>query len=134
MSSQDIVLIDRRVPRAFYRARILDGSRGTSPVWGQGCGPVAENGFRAFQMAKVSHQDRQLIIISCICIPKIKLSTVRPVLRGHSKENRLWLNAGQKYWRMLQRKHSAILSTFIKLQFVIDIRFYFRLSSDRVLL
>ena len=29
------------------------------------------------------------------------------------------LNAGQKYCRMLQGKHSAILSTFIKLPFVI---------------
>ena len=30
------------------------------------------------------------------------------------------LNAGQKYCRMLQREHSAKLSTFIKLQFVIN--------------
>ena len=34
-------------------------------------------------------------------------------------QDRLSLNAGQKYCRMLQREHSAILSTFIKLQFVI---------------
>ena len=34
-------------------------------------------------------------------------------------------NAGQKYCRMLQGKHSAILSTFFKLPFVIKI---FRLS------
>ena len=33
----------------------------------------------------------------------------------------LSLNAGQKYCRMLQREHSAILSTFIKLPFVIKI-------------
>ena len=33
----------------------------------------------------------------------------------------LWLNAGQKYCRMLQREHSAILSTFIKLPFVIKL-------------
>ena len=32
---------------------------------------------------------------------------------------RLSLNAGQKYCRMLQREHSAILSTFIKLPFSI---------------
>ena len=31
------------------------------------------------------------------------------------------LNAGQKYCRMLQGEHSAILSTFIKLPFVIKI-------------
>ena len=34
---------------------------------------------------------------------------------------RLLLNAGQKYCRMLQWEHSAILSTFIKLPFVIKI-------------
>ena len=33
--------------------------------------------------------------------------------------DRLSLNAGQKYCRMLQWEHSAILSTFIKLPFVI---------------
>ena len=31
------------------------------------------------------------------------------------------LNTGQKYCKMLQREHSAILSTFIKLPFVIKI-------------
>ena len=31
------------------------------------------------------------------------------------------LNVGQKYCRMLQREHSAILSTFIKLPLVINI-------------
>ena len=31
------------------------------------------------------------------------------------------LNAGQKYCRMLQGEHSAILLTFIKLPFVIKI-------------
>ena len=32
--------------------------------------------------------------------------------------DQLSLNAGQKYWRMLQGEHSAILSTFIKLPLV----------------
>ena len=36
-------------------------------------------------------------------------------------QDQLSLNAGQKYCRMLQREHSAILSTFIKLPFVIKI-------------
>ena len=35
--------------------------------------------------------------------------------------DRLSLNAGQKYCRMLQGEHSAILSTFIKLPFIIKI-------------
>ena len=36
-------------------------------------------------------------------------------------QDQLSLNAGQKYCRMLQAEHSAILSTFIKLFFVIKI-------------
>ena len=60
----------------------------------------------------------------------IYLNTVKPVLSGHSKripnidfQDRLSLNAGQKYCRMLQEiilqsgEHSAILLTFIKLPF-----------------
>ena len=34
-------------------------------------------------------------------------------------QDRLSLNAGQKYCRMLQREHSAIISIFIKLPVVI---------------
>ena len=47
--------------------------------------------------------------------------TVKPVLSGHSKKDQLLFNAGQTYCRMLQGEHSAILSTFIKLPFVIII-------------
>ena len=36
-------------------------------------------------------------------------------------QDRLSLNAGQKYCRMLQGEHCAILSTFIKLSFVIKV-------------
>ena len=64
---------------------------------------MAENGFRAFQRAKLSPLDMQLNTISCILLTKIKLNTAKPVLNGHSKEGRLSLNAGQKYCRMLQR-------------------------------
>ena len=49
-------------------------------------------------------------------------NTVKPVLSGHSilrpkfgSQDRLSLNAGQKYCRMLKEEHSAIFSTFIKL-------------------
>ena len=51
--------------------------------------------------------------------------TVKPVLNGHSQkdengfQDQLSFNAGQKYCRMLQGEHSAILSTFIKLLFFI---------------
>ena len=34
-------------------------------------------------------------------------------------QDQISLNVGQKYCRMLQKEHSAILSTFIKLPFVI---------------
>ena len=37
------------------------------------------------------------------------------------KEDRLSLNAGQKYCRMLQWEHPAILSTFVKLPSVINL-------------
>ena len=36
-------------------------------------------------------------------------------------QDKLLLNAGQKYCRMLEGEHSAILLTFIKLSFVIKI-------------
>ena len=41
--------------------------------------------------------------------------------RPLKKEDQLLLNAGQKYCRMLQGEHSAILLTFIKLPFIIKI-------------
>ena len=41
----------------------------------------------------------------------------------------LSLNAGQKYCRMLQQEHSAILLTFIKLPFVIEALFCLFLSG-----
>ena len=50
------------------------------------------------------------------------------MLNGHSQKDQklvlktnLSLNAGQKYCRMLEVKHSAIISTFIKLSFVFKI-------------
>ena len=55
-------------------------------------------------------------------------TTVKTCLRRPLKkktkigfQDRLSLNAGQKYCRMLPLEHSAILSTFIKLPFVIKI-------------
>ena len=65
---------------------------------------------------------------------------VKPVLRVHSIgipklvfnfQNRLLLNADQKYCIVLQWKHSAILSTFIKLQFAIKI-FVLSILSGRL--
>ena len=45
----------RCVQRAFYRVRTLR----CSPLWSQGFGPFAENGFREFHRAKMSYEDTQ---------------------------------------------------------------------------
>ena len=62
------------------------------------------------------------------CYKKWAWHTVKPVLSGHSKRRpkicfQYWLslNAIQKYCRMLQREHSAILSNLINLPFSIKI-------------
>ena len=46
-------------------------------------------------------------------------------------EDQFLLNAGQKYCRMLQGEHSAILLTFIKLPFAIEI-FVLSILSGRL--
>ena len=56
----------------------------------------------------------QLYSKTCLKQPLIKDTKI-------GFQDRLSLNAGQKYCRMLQREHSAILLTFIKLPFVINI-------------
>ena len=58
--------------------------------------------------------------------------TVKPVLSSRLKRrvSRLSHNAGQKHYRMLQREHSAILSTFIKLPNVVK-TFVCLFLSDR---
>ena len=68
------------------------------------------------------------ILSEAFLTPSESQYTVKPVLSSHSKRNpkigfqdQFLLNAGQKYCRMLQWEHSAILSTFIKLPFVIKI-------------
>ena len=64
----------------------------------------------------MSPQDTQLNTFATFS-SKLKLNTVNPVLSGHSKrrpklgfQNQILLNAGQKYCRMFQREHSAMLS------------------------
>ena len=61
-----------------------------------------------------------------ICILTADYTVKACFKRPLKKEDQLSFNAGQKYCRMLQGEHSAILSTFIKLPFVIKI---FVLSS-----
>ena len=47
-----------------------------------------------------------------ICVQQLKKTKI-------VCQDQLSFNAGQKYCRMLQEEHSAILSTFVKLPFVI---------------
>ena len=68
---------------------------------------------------KIATFSENSLITDVIC-------TVKPVISGHSKkdqkidfQDQSLLKAGQKYCRMLQRVHSAILLTFIKLPFAI---------------
>ena len=80
---------------------------------------------------KINRQKNMHFCANCVlkrlCV-MILATSVKPVLSGHLKrrpqigfQDRLLLNVGQKYCRMLQGEHSSILSTFIKLPFVINI-------------
>ena len=78
--------------QAFFTEMITLGSQGFSPVSAVG------------------------LLYSKTCV-KQPLSK-RPQI---GFQDQLWLNAGQKCCRMAQGEHSAILSTFITLLFVIKI-------------
>ena len=55
---------------------------------------------------------------------KLQLTCIKQPLSKRPKigfQDQLSLNAGQKYCRMLQGEHSALLSTFIKLPIVVKI-------------
>ena len=67
-------------------------------------------------MKKVSGRQQKTNDYSKTCV---KLATLRRPKIGFQEQ--LSLNAGQNYCRMLQREHSAILLTIIKLPFVIMI-------------
>ena len=57
--------------------------------------------------------------LDCTVKPVYKMATLKKTENWFSRP--LSLNAGQKYSRMLQVEHSAILLTFIKVPFVIKI-------------
>ena len=62
--------------------------------------------------------------LHCLLTECYSKTCLKQPLKKNTKigiQDRLSLNAGQKYCRMLQGEHSAILSTFIKLPFVIKI-------------
>ena len=61
--------------------------------------------------------------VNCMFLVYSKTCVKRPLSKSQEIgfQDQLSLNAGQKYCRMLQREHSAILLTFIQLPFVIKI-------------
>ena len=75
------------------------------------CHTKTLSNIRLFQLKNVD-------IINCIYSKNcLKRPFKRKAKIGF--QDQLSLNAGQKYCRMLQREHSAILLTFIKLPFAI---------------
>ena len=85
-----------------------------------------------------------LMVFQKVFLKKSYFEKVQQTTKKHSKtcvkwphskrpkiglQEQLSLNAGQKYCRMLQMEHSAILSTFIKLPFVVKILLYANLPS-----
>ena len=64
-----------------------------------------------------------------ICILTADYTVKAGLKRSLKREDQLSLNAGQKYCRMLQGEHSAILLTSIKLPFAIKIFVLYFLSG-----
>ena len=84
---------------------------------------------RAFRIVERLIEDPIAEQMFLDCVSTVKRGTQTGVKTPLSKrpkigfQDQLSLNAGQKYCRMLQGEHSAILSTFIRLPFVIKIFF-----------
>ena len=78
-----------------------------------------------FPVFLVFHDSSNQTFIYFITLFMYKKNLCKTATLKKMKKNgfpdRLSLNAGQKYCRMLQREHSAILSTFTKLPVVIKI-------------
>ena len=69
----------------------------------------------------MSSQKFNQLNIGCIIEYTVRPLSKRPKI---DFQDQLSINAGQKYCRMLQGEHSAILSTFFKLPFVLNIFFF----------
>ena len=69
---------------------------------------------------QLSLPQQNLVYIVNLCKTASKACVKQPISKRQKIgfQDRLSLNAGEKYCRMLQGEHSAILSTFIKLPFV----------------
>ena len=78
---------------------------------------LTDNRDKLFENVNKPMDNRSLLYLySRTCVRLLLLKRLKI-----SFQDQLSLNAGQKYCRMLQREHSAILSTFIKPPFVIKI-------------
>ena len=74
---------------------------------GRGCAP-----FAAVCRTRLEHSQVNCTLYSETCVKQPFSKRLKIGFK-----DQLLLNAGQKYCRMLQREHSAILLTFIKLPF-----------------
>ena len=77
--------------------------------------------FTPYVAVKAKWPAREILVIGAYSKTCVKLPLSKRPKIGF--QDQLSLNAGQKYCRMLPLEHSAILSTFIKLPFVIKILF-----------
>ena len=94
------------------------------PSLGPICVQTVRKGYQQTTQIAASRQSSFLGCFSLMVMGIVFICLSACILSGHSKRTpkigfqyQLLLNAGQKYCRMLQGEHSAILSTFIELQF-----------------
>ena len=122
-----LVITFRRVSEVFYKVCALVKYWGT-PLWkGSGVKPCDKKGFSAFQRTTMSAQDTQLYTIWFIFFLKnqIKHSKIcsKQLLKKKTKTSFSRQIIAYCRSKELQREHSAILWTFIKLPFVNNIGF-----------
>ena len=101
----------------LYSSLELTFSNAAYPVWAQK-GIIWNSHFYWGYI----WQSYVLALKACPCMNS-KICIKRPLSKRPQIDfqDQLLLNAGQKYCRMLHLEHSAILSTFIKVPFVIKI-------------
>ena len=78
-SLRETHILIRRIPEAIYRVHTLEGVWEYSPYMGPGVKP-----FLSIHRAKMSYQDTQLNMISCIFLPKSGQIAKIPILAAQS--------------------------------------------------
>ena len=115
----------RKLPKSFSVSHHLIQTENLKIPWH--FPDILENIHFSLTQHKIPWQfpDLEKIKISLTFPWRVWTLYIAKGVRPLEKKNKNWfsrelsLNAGQKYCRMLQGEHSAILSTFIKLPFVI---------------